>query len=264
MDQIVTFFLDPANWTGATGIPNRLFEHLVIAGSSILLAVLIAIPIGLYVGHTNRGSGLAINLANIGRAVPSYAMMVIPLPLTLTLAPILGYDAGFGLTFLPIFLAMTFLAIPPLLVSTYAGLRSVDRDLIEAGRGMGLAERQILARVEIPLASSILVGGLRTATLQVIATATIGAILGGGGLGRFIFDGLSQGEAGTASIYCGAILVAGLAIGVDLVLAWVQGRLTPRALRKAPLRGTSGPTSVVGGPDVGGPDLATPAPSGAG
>ena len=250
MDSIVAFFLDPAQWTGATGIPNRLFEHLTIAGSSILLALLVAVPIGLYIGHTNRGSGLAINLANIGRAIPSYAMMVIPVPLTLTLAPILGYDAGFGLTFLPIFLAMTFLAIPPLLVSTYAGLRSVDRDLVEAGRGMGLSERQILTRIELPLASSILVGGLRTATLQVIATATIGAILGGGGLGRFIFDGLSQGDVGTPSIYCGAILVSGLAIGVDLILAWAQNRLTPRALRRTRRRRSSGPPSVVGGPDI--------------
>lgn len=231
MDKLIGFFSDPAQWTGDTGIPNRLFEHLYISGSSILLALLIAIPIGLYIGHTNRGSGIAINLANIGRAIPSYAMMVIPVPLTLTLAPVLGYDAGFGLTFLPIFIAMTFLAIPPLLVSTYAGLRSVDRDLIEAGRGMGLSERQILARIEIPLASSILVGGFRTATLQVIATATIGAILGGGGLGRFIFDGLLQGEAGYPAIYGGAVLVSGLAIGVDLVLAWVQRRLTPRAIR---------------------------------
>src|SRR6185369_2792587 len=98
-DKIIAFFVDPANWSGATGIPNRLLEQLVISGSSILLALLIAVPLGLYVGHTNRGSGLAINLANIGRAVPSYAMMVIPLPITLTLAPILGYEAGFGLTF---------------------------------------------------------------------------------------------------------------------------------------------------------------------
>jgi osmoprotectant transport system permease protein len=177
-------------------------------------------------------------------------MMVIPLPLTLSLAPVLGYDPGFGLTFLPIFIAMTFLAIPPLLVSTYAGLRSVDRDLIEAGRGMGLRERQILARIELPLASSIVVGGFRTATLQVIATATIGAILSGGGLGRFIFDGLNQGLAGRSSIYAGAILVASLAIGVDLVLALVQRRLTPVALRKVGRAGTSGPTSVVGGPDL--------------
>ena len=244
MDGIVAWFLDPAQWTGDTGIPNRLFEHLYIAGSSVLLAVIIGIPIGLYIGHTNRGSGVAINLANIGRAIPSYAMMVIPLPLTLTLAPILGYDAGFGLTFLPIFVAMTFLAIPPLLVSTYAGLRSVDRDLIESGRGMGLSERQILARIEIPLASSIIVGGFRTATLQVIATATIGAILGGGGLGRFIFDGLSQGVVGYPSIYGGAILVAGLAIGVDALLAVLQTRLTPRAIRKRGIASARGIRNV--------------------
>ena len=254
MDKLGAFFTDPAQWTGETGIPNRLFEHLVISGSSVLLALLVAIPLGLYIGHTNRGSSLAINLANIGRAIPSYAMMVIPLPLTLTLAPVLGYSPSFGLIFLPIFTAMTFLAIPPLLVSTYAGLRSVDRDLIEAGRGMGLSERQILARVEIPIASSIIVGGLRTATLQVIATATIGAILGGGGLGRFIFDGLLQGEAGYPFIYGGAVLVAGLAIGVDMVLAGVQRQLTPRALRKRRRGSKAGPASV------GGPEVATRAP----
>ena len=168
----------------------------MISGLSILVATLIAIPIGLFIGHRPGAAGIAINLANIGRAIPSYAMMVIPLPFCLALAPVIGIDPTFALVFLPIFLAMTFLAIPPLLVSTYAGLRSVDRDLIEAGRGMGLTERQILGQIEIPIASSIIVGGFRTATLQVIATETIGAILGGGGLGRFIFDGLNQGRAG--------------------------------------------------------------------
>jgi osmoprotectant transport system permease protein len=251
MDDIVRFFLESANWQGTTGIPNRLVEHLVISGIAVLVATAIALPTGLYVGHTNRGSGLAINLANIGRAVPSYAMMVIILPITLTLADVLHYDATFGLTFLPIFLAMMFLAIPPLLVSTYAGLRSVDRDLIEAGRGMGLREGQILTRIELPIASSIIVGGFRTATLQVIATATIGAILGGGGLGRFIFDGLNQGLAGRTSIYAGAIMVAGLAIGVDLMLALAQRRLTPRALLAPTQPGVSGPSSVVGGADIG-------------
>ncbi len=232
MSDVIAFFLDPANWQGTNGIPNRLLEHLVISGAGILAATVIALPIGLYVGHTGRGAGIAINLANIGRAIPSYAMMVIPLPFTLLLAPVIGYPPDFGLRFLPIFLAMTFLAIPPLLVSTYAGLRSVDRELIEAGRGMGLRERQILARIEVPLASSIIVGGFRTATLQVIATATIGAILAGGGLGRFIFDGLSQGQSGYPSIYAGAILVSGLAIVIDGILSVVQRRLTPRALRK--------------------------------
>ena len=236
MDGVVEFLTDPKNWQGTLGIPNRLAEHLLLSGLGVAVAALIAIPIGLYIGHTNRGASLAINLANIGRAVPSFAMMVIPLPLTLSLAPVIGYPPTFGLVFLPPFLAMVFLAIPPLLVAAYAGLRSVDRELIEAGRGMGLRERQILTRIEMPLASSIIVGGLRTATLQVIATATIAAILGGGGLGRFIFDGLNQGIAGRPSIYAGAILVTALAVGVDLLLAWVQTQLTPRALRKRPSR----------------------------
>jgi osmoprotectant transport system permease protein len=254
MGEIIGFFTDPAHWEGTTGIPNRMLEHLIISGVAILVATLISVPIGLYIGHTNRGSSIAINLANIGRAIPSYGMMVILLPITLLAAPIIGYDEGFGLTFLPIFLAMTFQAIPPLLVATYAGLRSVDRDLIEAGRGMGLTERQILGRIEIPIASSIIVGGFRTATLQVIATATIGAILGGGGLGRFIFDGLNQGLAGRTSIFAGAILVSALAIGVDVLLALLQTRLTPRALRKRGIETARGVTNVAEVGPGGGPN----------
>lgn len=252
MNEVIAFLTDPVNWQGTTGIPNRLLEHLIISGLSVALATLIAVPLGLFIGHTNRAAGFAINLANIGRAVPSYAMMVIPLPFTLALAPVLGYSPTFGLDFLPIFLAMTFLAIPPLLVSTYAGLRSVDRDLIEAARGMGLRERQILGRIEIPIASSIIVGGFRTATLQVIATATIGAILSGGGLGRFIFDGLNQGLAGRPSIYAGAILVSALAIGVDLLLAFVQHRLTPQALRRPRSMPRPGWSQAAGAPQGGG------------
>jgi osmoprotectant transport system permease protein len=247
MDKIVAFFLDPKQWQGTLGIPNRLLEHLQISGLSVLVATLIAVPLGLYIGHTNRGSSFAINLANIGRAIPSYAMMVIPLPFCLLLAPVVGIDPTFALVFLPIFIAMTFLAVPPLLVSTYAGLRSVDRDLIESGRGMGLTERQILRRIEIPIAMSIIVGGFRTATLQVIATATIGAILGGGGLGRFIIDGMGQGIAGQPSIYAGAILVSSLAIGVDLLLGIAQRRLTPRALRTV-RGGARGPATRSGEP----------------
>jgi osmoprotectant transport system permease protein len=241
MNDVIAFLTDPKNWEGSTGFPNRLLEHLQISILAVVLAVLLAVPLGLYIGHTNKGSTFAINLANIGRAIPSYAMMVIPVPLTLTLAPILGYAPNFGLVFLPPFLAMTFLAIPPLLVGTYSGLRAVDRELVEAGRGMGLTERQILGRIEMPIASPIIIGGLRTATLQVIATATIAAILGGGGLGRFIFDGLNQGEAGRPSIYAGAILVTTLAVGVDMALAGIQTWLTPRAMRKPSRRATRRP-----------------------
>ena len=235
MDDIMAFFLDPANWSGTRGIPNRLLEHLVISGLAILVATIIGLPLGLYIGHTGRGANLAINLANIGRAVPSYAILVMVLPLTLALAPVLGYSPSLGLNFLPILVSMTLLAIPPILVNAYAGLRSVDRELIEAARGMGMRERQILRGIELPVASSVIIGGFRTATLSVIATATIGAILAGGGLGRFIFDGLNQGLAGRASIYAGAILVTLLAVAVDLILALIQRRLTPVGLRKPKL-----------------------------
>jgi osmoprotectant transport system permease protein len=232
MPDIIGFFTDPAHWTGTTGIPNRLFEHLVISGLAIFIATIIGLPLGLYIGHTGRFANVAINLANIGRAVPSYAILVMVLPVTLALAPVLGYSPSLGLNLLPILVSMTLLAIPPILVNAYAGLRSVDRELIEAARGMGMRERQILRGIELPVASSVIIGGFRTATLSVIATATIGAILSGGGLGRFIFDGLNQGLAGRSSIYAGAILVTILAVVVDLALALLQRRLTPAGLRK--------------------------------
>lgn len=248
MDEILAFFLDPANWEGARGIPHRMFEHLQISGAAILAATLIALPIGLFIGHTGRGANLAINLANIGRAVPSYAVLVMVLPVTLALAPVVGYSPALGLVFLPIFISMTLLAIPPILVNAYAGLRSVDRDLLEAGRGMGLREGQILRSIELPIASPVIIGGFRTATLQVIATATIGAILSGGGLGRFIFDGLNQGLAGRASIYAGAILVTALAVGVDLALALLQRALVPRGLRAPAGSGRATRTGAAAGP----------------
>ena len=142
---------------------------------------------------------------------------------------------------IPTFLAMTLLAIPPILVTTYAGIREVDHDLVEAARGMGLRESQILGRLEVPLATPVIVGGFRTATLQVIATATIGAILGGGGLGRFVVDGFHN-PSDPNQLFAGVILVAGLAVGADAVLAVVQRLITPRAIR--------GDLGDRGGPDA--------------
>jgi osmoprotectant transport system permease protein len=223
MGDIIGWFVDPAHLTGTGSIQQRLLEHVLLCGAAILVATVIGLPIGLYIGHTRRFADLAINIANIGRALPSYALVVMILPLSLTLSP------EFGLDPIPTFVAMTLLAIPPILVGAYAGLRSVDADLVEAGRGMGLRERQILGTIELPLASSIIVGGFRTATLQVIATATIGAVVAGGGLGRFIVDGIHNQDDTT--VVGGVILVSSLAIGVDLVLALVQRRVTPRGLQ---------------------------------
>ncbi len=243
MPDFLSWLLVPAHWAGPDGVPARTAEHLAISGSAVLVALVIGLPIGLYIGHTGRGATAAINIANIGRAIPSYALMGMILPISLAITP------DYGLSIVPIFLSMTALAIPPILVNAYAGLREVDRDLIEAARGMGLRERQILAGIEIPLSLPVIVGGIRTATLQVIATATIGAILAGGGLGRYIFDGLLNEDY--PRVVAGAVLVAVLAVGVDLLLAGVQWALTPRALRTSTRM--PGPPEVPGEPPVRGP-----------
>jgi osmoprotectant transport system permease protein len=234
MPDVVGWFMDPANWSGATGIPTRLVEHLQVSLLAVVAATAIALPIGLYTGHTGRFANIAINLANIGRAVPSYALMLALLPVTLLMAPTIGYDPAFGLSDLPLFLAMMLLAIPPILVGAYAGLREVDRDLIEAGRGMGMREGQILRRLEVPIASPIIIGGFRTAILQVIATATIGAYLSYGGLGRYIVDGIARNQPDM--LFAGAVLVTALALVVDGILAIVQRIVTPRALRGEGMR----------------------------
>lgn len=231
LEDVVAFLSDGANWNGPTGIVTRLIEHIVLAFLAVAAAAAVALPLGFYIGHTGRLQLLGINLANIGRAIPSYAVMVMVFPVALAMAPTLGYDPRLGLTFLPIFIAMLLLSIPPILVATYAGISEVDRDIVESSRGMGLTELQTLRRVELPLASAVIVGGFRIATLQVIATATLGAILSGGGLGRYIIDGLARNDEGM--LYAGVILVAGLAIGTDLILAALQRRVTPHGVRVA-------------------------------
>jgi osmoprotectant transport system permease protein len=237
VDALLTFLADGGSWQGGTGIPVRLLEHVLLCVLAVVLASAIALPLGCYIGHTGRLQLLGVNLANIGRAVPSYAVMVMLLPVMLGLAPVLGYDPALGLRFLPVLLAMVLLAIPPILVATYAGIQRVDRDVIESSRGTGLTEGQILTRIELPLASGVIVSGFRIAILQVIATATIGAYLAGGGLGRFIIDGIARRDDGM--LYAGVLFVAGLAIGTDVALGWLQRRLTPAGVRLA-TEGSSG------------------------
>lgn len=238
LTETVAWLADPAHWSGTDGIPIRMWEHIWISALSVITAAAIALPVGAFIGHTGRAASLAINLANIGRAVPSYAILVIVLPISLRLAPELGYDPGLGLSEIPTFTAMTLLAIPPILVGTYAGLREVDRDLVEAARGMGMRERQILTRVELPLALAVILGGVRTAAVQVVATATLGAVVAYGGLGRYLIDGIARNE--TDRLFAGVVLVAGLALIVEAVFALGQRAITPRGLRAEP---GSGPRS---------------------
>jgi osmoprotectant transport system permease protein len=184
----------------------------------------IALPLGLYIGHTRRGQAFAVNLANVGRAIPSLAAIAIVVPFTQAI------DPGPGFNLYPTVIAMIVLAIPPILVNTYAGVSGVDADLVESARAMGMTERQVLTRVELPVAVPIIVGGIRSASVQVIATATLGAIYGLGALGGFIVEGIAQNDDG--QLFAGVVLVALLALVAEGGLALVQRRLAaPLAAR---------------------------------
>ena len=214
---VVAWFADPAHWSGPNGVPERLGQHVGISLLSVAIAAAIALPMGLYIGHTRRGQALAINLANVGRAVPSLAAIAIVVPFTQMI------DPGLGFNLYPTIVAMVVLAIPPILVNTYAGVAEVDPDLVESARGMGMTERQLLGRVEIPVALPIIVGGIRSASVQVIATATLGAIYGLGALGGYIVEGVAQRDDGR--LFAGVVLVALLALVAEGGLALVQRRL---------------------------------------
>lgn len=207
MDAIVGWFLDPANWAGSGGIPNRTLEHVELSGLAVLIAALIAIPAGLLIGHTGRGAVATVAIGNLGRAVPSYAMLVIFVPILH-----IGFTNALA--------ALVLLAIPPILTNTYAGMRGVDREMVEAGRGMGMTELELLRRVEVPLALPVIIAGLRVAAVAVVATATLAALVGGGALGRFIVDGFALRD--TPQLVGGAILVAVLAVITERAFSLVE------------------------------------------
>lgn len=227
INELSAWLADPAHWTGPDGMLPRLGEHLAFSGGSLALAVAIALPIGLAIGHTGRGATVTISVANIGRALPTLGVIGIIWPLTLSIQP-WGFDV------IPSVVALVALAIPPIVTSTYAGLRQVDPEAIEAGRGMGMRELQLLRQVEVPLAIPSILAGLRISAVQVVATTTLAAVLGAGGLGRLIIDGIAQQD--DAQLFMGALLVALLAIGTELGFAWLQRAAVSPGLRSSPIQ----------------------------
>jgi osmoprotectant transport system permease protein len=207
VSETLRWLLDPAHWTGNQGILTRLVEHTAFSGISLLIAMAIAIPAGIWIGHTGRFASFGTNLANLGRALPSLAVIGIVLPVTAAIDPQLGFKVY------PTLIAMVVLAVPPILVNCQAGIAGVDRDLVEAARAMGMTERQIVRRIELPLAIAPILAGLRSAAVQVIATATLGAFFGGGGLGRFLVEGIAQRDDGMT--FGGVVLVGVLALTVE-------------------------------------------------
>ena len=218
------WFADPAHYQGSDAVQVRILEHLELSGLAVLIAAAIALPIGLYLGHTGRLAFVAVNVANLGRALPSLALLAFALPIAFAL--------GLGLGFWPTLISLVPLAIPPILTNAYVGIRGVDRDVIEAARGMGLSEAGILRRTELPLALPLVLAGMRTAAVNVVATATLGALVAGGGLGRYIVDGLGLQEYDR--LFAGALLVAALAILVEVAFGTFERRATSPGLRTEP------------------------------
>nr|WP_306213750.1 ABC transporter permease subunit [Actinoplanes sp. RD1] len=214
---------DPLNWTNPGGLLDRLEEHLVISLWAVLLGCLVGWPLGIWLGHRGRGGGAVVTLANLTLALPTLALLTI-LPLT---------PLGFGKP--PVVVALAVFAVPPLLANSYTGLRQIDPETREAARGMGLSGGQLLRRVELPLSVPYLAAGLRTAAVQVVATAALAAFVNGGGLGEIISAGFGIGmsNGGGGQIVAGGIAVAVLALLVEGLLALLQRVVTPRALRGA-------------------------------
>ncbi|WP_049579480.1 ABC transporter permease, partial [Streptomyces sp. SBT349] len=218
-----TWLTTGANWSGEGGVGSRLAEHLYLTGVCLVLACALALPLALWLGHgggRRLGGALAINISNAGRAVPTFAVLVL-----LSLGPLGGHGD------LPTIIALVLFAVPPLLTNAYVGVSEADRDVVEAARGMGMSPWQLLARVEIPLAFPLIMTGVRTAAVQVVATATLAALAAGGGLGRIITAGFATYD--TAQVVAGAMVVAVLALLVEGVLALAQRLLDP-GRRKRP------------------------------
>ena len=204
---------DPFNWTSSRGILFLAGQHLRIAGLALLLALVVAVPPAIWLGHTGRAGGFLLGLSNVSRAVPTLAVLTI-----FVVTPI-GFSLG-----APV-LALALFAVPPVLANTYVGFRGVDRDVVEAARAMGMTERQVALRAELPLALPLVMTGIRTAAVQVVATATLASLLGTGTLGTVIRSGFGRQDYGT--VVAGALLVAALAVATDLLLALIGWAVTP-------------------------------------
>lgn len=215
--QVVHWFTDPAQWQGDNGLWHRIGQHLYYVAVSMGVAMAIALPVGIGLGHWGRGGLLAINVSNMGRAVPSFGLVILMFLLV-----------GFG--FLPVLVALVALAIPPMVTNSYVGMQAVDPAVRTAARALGLSNLQQLWQVELPIALPLIMAGVRTAAVQVLSTATLAAYVGLGGLGRYLIDGLAQQQL--AQVVGGAIVVAVLAVITEFLLARVQKRLTSPGLRR--------------------------------
>ena len=222
--DIFGWIFDPGNWSGDGSIPYQLVMHLVYSGVALLISAAIAVPLGAYIGHTGRGEGLIMGSVNAMRALPTLGLLIL---LVLVIAPRIGSSLAFVI---PALIVLVLLAVPPILSGVVSGIRAIDRSVIDAARGMGLSDREIIWRVELPCALPLLLSGVRGATLQVVSTATVAAYVSLDGLGRFIIDGRAANDY--AEMAGGSLLIAALAILLEVLFALVGSRVVSPGLTR--------------------------------
>jgi osmoprotectant transport system permease protein len=229
-----TYLSTGTNWGGQAGLWTNILDQVEYSVIAIVIASLIAFPLGLWIGHTGKGGTFVVGSVNATRALPTFGLMVL---LFIVLSPHF-HGRSNAVYIIPVEIVLVLLAVPPILSNTYAGVQSVDPAIRDAAKGMGMTGRQVLTSVELPNAFPLIMSGLRSASLQVIATATVGAYIGLGGLGRPIYDGFQQGpfqdtdpsRAATGQLLGGALLVAVLALAIDFILATIQRYTTSRGI----------------------------------
>jgi osmoprotectant transport system permease protein len=221
VNGVIDWFRDSEHWHGASGVPTLLAQHALLTFVSLLMAMAFGLPLALWLGHRGRGGTLAVNISNIGRAIPIVAL------LSLLSLGVFGTESlgPFGRSGLATLITLALFALPPIVTNTYTGMTEVDRDMVEVARGMGMAEGELLRRVELPLAMPLIVAGIRLAVVQVWATATIAALVAGPGLGRIIVHGYESFQ--TAEVIAGSLIVAVIALVLELALALVQKMIDP-------------------------------------
>ncbi len=223
-ESIREFLADPATWSGPGSIWARLAEHILVSIAAVVIAAVLVLPMAVWLGHVRKGSDIATAVVNIGRAVPSFGILAIAFMLLVQIGE--GIRKPWA-----VLITLVLLAAPPMFTNTVAGIQTVEAWTLESARGMGLTEGEVLRRVELPLSMPLIMEGVRIAFVQVIATATLGALVSWGGLGRFIVDGFAQQDMG--QLIVGAVLVGVLAIVAELGFSAVQRATTPRGLRVA-------------------------------
>jgi osmoprotectant transport system permease protein len=224
LGDVAQWLTDGEQWRGSDGIPHLLRNHLQVSAASVLIAILVAVPVGLALGHLHRGGAVAVNVANIGRALPTFALLVLAVQVFGISSPRALAWTGSAATFV----ALLLLAVPPILTNTYVGMAEVDPELVDAARGMGMRPRQVLTGVELPVALPLVFAGVRTAALNVVATATLAAYTGFETLGTPIIVGIKVRD--NPRVFAGALLVAVLAILTEVSLAALQRAVVSRGL----------------------------------